>query len=77
MRLHTPTKIIFIILGLMVIAALVFITVEYQKLKQQPVQPTVIKSSLRQPVGTCSPDLAKCQDSPELCMQENKNQVCD
>lgn len=76
MKLHWPTKIIFIILLAMLIAALIFLTVEYPKLKLQPVkQPTT--EGLNQPAGTCAPDLSDCKGNAQLCMTENKQAVCE
>jgi hypothetical protein len=70
MKLHTPTKIIFLILAAMLILAVVLIIAEYPKSKSHA-------AALSQPAGTCAPNLSDCANNPKLCMDENKTPVCN
>jgi hypothetical protein len=71
MKLHHPTKIVFVILGLLLAAALVTLVVFYPELKQS-------RAAVQgQATGTCSPNSSACSGDPKLCMDLNKNLVCN
>ena len=75
MKLHLPTKMIFTVLALMLIFAAVFVFINRQKLRKIPVNSTAAEKS--QPKGTCNPDTVNCQGNAKLCMELNKNKVCN
>ncbi len=70
MKLHRPTKIVLGFMVLLILGFAIFITANYGKLKNQ--SPSSVKLS-----GTCAPDVKACETDPKLCMELNKNQVCD
>ncbi len=48
---------------------------ENQKTFEIPV--TFAEPTSMQPSGTCSPNLGNCDNDPVLCLEENKNAVCN
>jgi hypothetical protein len=83
LKFRRETKIVFIALVLIILGAAVFIAINYNKLKNpDPVSQTLgayiqARPISTQPKGTCAPDTAACGGNAKLCMEENKNQICD
>ncbi len=82
-KFRRETKIVFIVLALIIIGAAIYIAVNYKKLKNDnPVSQTLGANiqalpTSTQPKGTCAPNTSECLGNPKLCMEENKNQICD
>lgn len=75
MKLHHPTKLVFIILGLLIAFACLLIALNYPKLRQGSGNSGAAVNA--SPPGTCAPDAAACRGNAELCMAENLNRACN
>ncbi len=63
---------------LFIIAGLVFFLLNRPHRTAERVRPILINATkLEQPKGTCAPNTASCQGNPKLCMEQNKNSVCN
>ena len=79
MKFNRETKIVFIILGLMLLVAAVLVIALYPRYEsgKPPVDYNLTQTQNVQPPGTCAPDSKDCDGNPKLCMEENKNLTCN
>jgi hypothetical protein len=64
-KFHLPTKIVFLVLGILIIIAAVVIIVQYPKLKKQSTNnPPIVKTVGNDQIVVTSPDLQQAVSSP-------------